>query len=88
MCEKNTMKSYFPNDAAKSLLEYAQKQFDEGKQNVHFIRNNDVANEMLNPFGEFPHAFVLACIMDRQISAENAWQIPYWIKERIHGFNI
>ena len=88
MCEENTMRSYFPNDAAKSLLEYAQKQFDEGGQNVHFIENNDEANEMLDPLGKFPHAFVLACIMDRQISAENAWQIPYWIKERIHGFEI
>ena len=88
MCEENTLKPFFPNDAAKSLLEYAQKQFDEGGQNVHFIKNNDEANEMLNPFGNFPHAFVLACIMDRQISAENAWQIPFWIKERIHGFKI
>ena len=51
MSEENTINPYFPNNAAKSLLEYAQKQFDEGKQNVHFIKNNDEANEMLKPFG-------------------------------------
>jgi len=33
------------------------------------------ANDLLNKLEEFPHAFVLACIMDRQITAERAWII-------------
>lgn len=41
---------------------------------------------MLNNLKQFPHAFVLACIMDRQIKAEKAWLIPYYISQEIGGF--
>ena len=34
-----------------------------------------------------PHAFVLACIMDRQIKAERAWAIPYEMSKRLGGFS-
>ena len=30
-----------------------------------------------------PHAFVIACIMDRQIVANRAWLIPYLLSQRI-----
>ncbi len=45
------------------------------------------ANDLLNDLKRFPHAFVLACIMDRQIPAERAWIIPYKISKEINGFN-
>ena len=88
MYKESPVNPFFPNDAAKSLLEFAKEQYEKRGQNVPFIKNNDEANELLNPFGKYPHAFVLACIMDRQIAAENAWKIPFWIKETIHGFDI
>lgn len=41
---------------------------------------------MLNNLKQFPHAFVLACVMDRQIKAERAWLIPYYVSKEIGGF--
>ena len=44
------------------------------------------ADHLLNDLDGYPHAFVIACIMDRQIKAEKAWLIPYKLKERLGSF--
>lgn len=41
---------------------------------------------LLNDLDRYPHAFVIACVMDRQIKAELAWAIPYKLRERIGDF--
>lgn len=49
--------------------------------------NNAEANALLNDLDLHPHAFVLACIMDRQIKAERAWLIPHHIAKKLGEFS-
>lgn len=44
------------------------------------------ADRLVKDIKNTPHAFVLACIADRQIHAKLAWRIPYDIKQRIGTF--
>jgi endonuclease III len=41
-----------------------------------FLIDIDKAKKLLNDIDNNPHAFVLACLMDRQIPFERAWLIP------------
>ncbi len=54
---------------------------------VHFV-DNSAANALLNNLQDFPHAFVLACCMDRQTKAERAWIIPFKIKKAFGSFDM
>jgi endonuclease III len=54
-------------------------------QMVHFV-DDDEANSILNDLEKYPHAYVLACLMDRQIKAERAWAIPYSIYKELNSF--
>jgi uncharacterized HhH-GPD family protein len=59
----------------------ARRQFKEFTGNV-------AADRLLNDLETHPHAFVLACVMDRQIKAEKAWIIPHRIAERLGTFSM
>lgn len=52
------------------------------------IKENEIreANRLLNDLENYPHAFVLACVMDRGIKAEKAWLIPYKVLKELGGF--
>jgi len=52
-------------DRGKELLKQPYKKIE--------FTGNEEADNLLNDLDNFPHAFVLACIMDRQIKAERAW---------------
>ena len=54
---------------------------------VHLV-DDKIQNEFLNDIENTPHAYVLACLMDRQIKAERAWSIPYRIKNIIGSFDV
>ena len=72
----------------KRLLELGHaKEAEPEKYRVHFSANIE-AHNLINNLEEFPHAYVLACLMDRQIKAEKAWEIPYKIKTHIGSFTL
>jgi endonuclease III len=69
------------------LVEHGQRLFDAPKQPIRFTREPK-ADELLNDLTNHPHAFVLACVMDRQIKAERAWLIPYRISGKLGTFSM
>jgi endonuclease III len=70
------------------LVKIAKERFADSKsQLVHFV-DDEEANRILNDIEKYPHAYVLACLMDRQIKAERAWIIPYQIYKEISSFEL
>ena len=76
-------------DAAISdrLIAKGWEIFKADKKPIEFTDDRG-ANDLLNDLAKHPHAFVLACIMDRQITARLAWLIPYRIKQKLDDFSI
>jgi len=69
----------------KILIQRGKELFNQPYKKV-LITKNSKADDLLNNLKEYPHAFVLGCVMDRQMKAENAWLIPYKISKEIGGF--
>ena len=72
-------------DIPAILISKGEEIFQAPPSIVRFT-NNKAADELLNDIENYPHAFVLACIMDKQIKAELAWLIPYRISTKLGGF--
>ena len=69
------------------LVKIAKERFSNPEsQIVHFV-DDDRANAILNDLDKYPHVYVLACLMDRQIKAERAWVIPFEICKEIDSFD-
>jgi len=69
------------------LVEHGQKLLHDPKAPIAFTKEPQ-ADALLNDLDNHPHAFVLACIMDRQVKSERAWLIPYRISKKIGGFSM
>ncbi|MFC1559078.1 hypothetical protein ACFL39_00620 [Gemmatimonadota bacterium] len=66
------------------LIEKGETLFRARRAFFPFTKHPE-ADKLMNNLEEFPHAYVLGCIMDKQVTAERAWIIPYRISERIGG---
>lgn len=75
------------NSIRDRLVDHGQALFKAPKQLIQFTKVPE-ADALLNDLDAHPHAFVLACVMDRQVKAEKAWLIPYRISEKLHGFTM
>lgn len=53
------------------ILKLARNYF-EGEDTFVEFTDNHAINTFLNNFDEYPHAFVLGCVMDKQIPAQRA----------------
>jgi endonuclease-3 len=69
------------------LISEGQRLFEARPTFVEFTKHAD-ADKLLNDLDGHPHAYVLACIMDRLIKAERAWVIPYRFSEKLGDFQI
>jgi len=75
------------NSIRDKLVGRGQTLFRAPKQLIQFTKVPK-PDALLNDLDAHPHAFVLACVMDRQVKAEKAWLIPYRISEKIGGFSM
>jgi endonuclease III len=75
------------NDIRDRLVEHGEVLFNAPKQIIEFTKIED-ADVLLNDLEMHPHAFVLACVMDRQVKAERAWIVPYKISQKLQGFSM
>ena len=67
----------------KKLKQESIKEYKKIKDVV--LVPNKEKNQLVNDLKKYPHAFVLGCAMDRQITADRAWSIPYEIKQSLGG---
>lgn len=74
------------SDIAAKLVERGEQLFQALPTPVVFTKNPE-ADALLNDLTGHPHAFVLACVMDRQIKAERAWVIPYRLAQALGSFS-
>lgn len=67
------------------LVKYGERKFRQKPKDV-FFTDAPEANHLVNDLSNYPHAYVLGCIADRQIKAELAWAIPYRLQESLGTF--
>ena len=60
----------------------------ERKGGVGGINVEPAARALVNDIERYPHAFVLACIADRQTKSDIAWSLPYAIREEAGDFEV
>ncbi len=70
---------------AERLMQYGRETLDVQEDAGTGVAEADA---LVNNLSEFPHAFVLACLMDRGEKWQRAWQVPYEISRRISDFSI
>jgi endonuclease III len=70
-----------------ALISEAKMRMNQCTAREGFDTGIPEAEQMLADIDRFPHHFVLACLMDRQVKAQRAWAIPYRIGSRIGGFD-
>jgi hypothetical protein len=68
------------------LIAEGKRRLKAPRIKMSFDTGFDEAEELLNNLEAFPHLFVFACIMDRQIKTSRAWAIPYKVGKQIGGF--
>lgn len=67
------------------LISRGEALFDDKRAYVR-LANLGPADRLVNSIRKYPHAFVIACLMDKQLKAERAWRIPYEILCRLGSF--
>lgn len=72
-------------DAAELLIAKGREVLAQRRLRPQFSGSPE-ADALLSDLRGHSHAFVIACIMDRQIKAERAWLIPYRFQQALGTF--
>ena len=58
---------------------------DKYKAPPYFVEfsGDSEADELINDLQVYPHAFLIACVANRQIKGELDWTLPYRLKQRL-----
>ena len=67
------------------LIKHGRHLF-EAKKCFREFTGNHKADSLLNDLKRYSHAYVIACVMDRQMPAEKAWYIPYRLAMKLGDF--
>lgn len=73
------------------IVKIGKEKFKKNKDNKTLITpflKDEEKDIFLNDLVNYPHAFILACLMDKQIKAEKAWEIPVKIYKEFGTFDI
>ncbi|MBQ6855233.1 MAG: iron-sulfur cluster loop [Alphaproteobacteria bacterium] len=71
----------------QALIDLSMSKYEMKENIVHFI-DDEEENARLNDLTNYPHLFVLSCLMDRQIKAERAWSIPGRVAQEIGSYRL
>lgn len=63
-------------DATKILIKLAKEYYEQEHR-------SGLTSKELKTYKKYPHFFVIGCLMDRQIRANNAWSIPDTIAQQL-----
>jgi len=72
---------------ATLLIDRGYKAFNSKRPKVIQFTGDYKADLLINDFEKYPHAYVIGCIVDRQINSERAWLIPHILKGRLKRFD-
>lgn len=64
------------NKTITTLIKLAEDHYEQE-------HSSGLTPEELKTYKKYPHFFVIGCLMDRQIKANNAWSIPYAIEQQL-----
>jgi len=67
------------------LLQFAESLCD--RETDFLLTRGSEEHKLITDIEKHPHAFVIGCVLDRNIPAEKAWAAPYKLKQRIGCFS-
>ncbi len=72
------------------LVKVGIERYNDLKRTIvrHEPTKDNAADEYYNDLAKYPHIYVLACLMDKQIKAEKAWHIPFEVCNYFNTFEM
>lgn len=69
----------------EALLQFAETL--KNRETDFLLKRGSEEHKLITDIEKHPHAFVIGCVLDRQIDAGKAWAAPYKLKKRIGNFS-